>query len=68
LLSPFVDQEIIVMLAHSNGADLAVLADLMQSGKLVSVIDKSYTLSEVPEAMAYLEEGHVSGKLVVEVE
>jgi NADPH:quinone reductase-like Zn-dependent oxidoreductase len=68
LLSPFVDQEIIVMLAHSNGADLAVLADLMQSGKLVSVIDRSYALSEVPDAMAYLEEGHVSGKLMVEVE
>jgi hypothetical protein len=40
LLSPFVDQEIVFMLAHRSRADLAVLAELMQSGKLVSVIER----------------------------
>lgn len=67
-LSPFVDQEISVMLAHPSSADLAMLADFMASGELVSVIDKSYTLEDVPAAMVYLEEGHVSGKVVVEME
>lgn len=68
LLSPFVDHEIIVMLAESSGAELAELADLMESGEIESVIDRSYTLSEVPAAMAYLEEGHARGKVVVEIE
>jgi NADPH:quinone reductase-like Zn-dependent oxidoreductase len=68
LLSPFVDHEIVAMMAQSSGAELASLANMMESGELESVIDRSYSLSEVPEAMAYLEEGHARGKVVVEVE
>lgn len=68
LLSPFVDHEIIVMLAESTGDELAALANLMESGEIESVIDRSYPLSEVPEAMVYLEEGHARGKVVVEIE
>ena len=48
--------------------DLAYLGDLMQAGKMTPVIDRRYQLSEVPEAIDYSEEGHVRGKLVVNME
>jgi NADPH:quinone reductase-like Zn-dependent oxidoreductase len=45
-----------------------VLRDLMQDGKITSVIDRRYTLSEVPEAIRYLEQGHARGKVVISVD
>ncbi len=51
----------------NNREDLAYLAELFESGKVVPVIDKCYPLSEVPEALRYLEEGHVLGKAVITV-
>jgi len=56
------------MLAELNKQDLTILADLMQSGKVTPVIDRRYKLSEVPEAMRYLEEGHARGKVVINLE
>ncbi len=55
LLSPFVSQEMGMMMADTNQKDLTVLADLMQSGKVTPVIDRRYKLSEVPAAIRYLE-------------
>jgi NADPH:quinone reductase-like Zn-dependent oxidoreductase len=49
----------------NNRADLAFLAELFEAGKIVPVIDKRYSLSEVPEALRYLESGHHQGKLVI---
>ena len=40
----------------------------MQTGKVTPVIDRTYKLSEAPEAIAYLEAGHARGKVVVEIE
>jgi len=68
LLSPFVSQEMGMFMADTNQRDLAVLADLMQSGKVKPVIDRTYKLSEVPAAIAYLEQGHARGKVVITVE
>ena len=51
----------------ANVADLEYLRGLMETGKLVPVIDRSYTLQQVPEAIAYLEEGHARGKIVITV-
>jgi len=48
--------------------DLDFLQELFEAGKVVPVIDRSYSLSEVPEALRYLEEGHVLGKVVITVE
>ncbi len=45
--------------------DLALLAELFEAGKVVPVIDRRYPLSEVPEALRYLEEGHAQGKVVI---
>ncbi|HLY53019.1 MAG TPA: NAD(P)-dependent alcohol dehydrogenase [Steroidobacteraceae bacterium] len=68
LLSPFTSQKFSMFLADLNQEDLAVLASLMQSGKMSSAIDRSYKLSESAQALAYLEKGHARGKVVVTVE
>ena len=69
LLSPFMKQKMSMFMADVNKNDLAFLADLMQSGKVKPVIDRTYdSLSKVPEAIAYLEQGHARGKVVVRVD
>jgi len=68
VLSKFVDQQMGMMMADANHNDLTILADMMQSGKLKPVIDRTYKLGEVPAAIAYLEQGHARGKVVITVE
>src|SRR5881398_2454677 len=68
VVGPFVSQEMGMFMADTNQKDLAVLADLMQSGKVKPVIDRTYKLSEVPAAIAYLEQGHARGTVVITVE
>ena len=53
---------------QNNKEDLALLTEFFKTGKVVPVIDRSYPLSEVPEAFRYLEEGHAMGKVVITVE
>src|SRR5438876_39494 len=67
-LSKFVSQKMGMMLAELNHDDLAFIADLMQSGKVTPVIDRTYKLSELPQAIEYLEQGHARGKVVVKVD
>jgi len=55
------------LLAKPNQSDLLVLKDLVEAGKVRPVIERRYQLSEVPEAIRYLETGHASGKLVVAI-
>jgi NADPH:quinone reductase-like Zn-dependent oxidoreductase len=68
LMSPFIDQKMGMMMAQGNKADLNILADLMQSGKVTPVIDRTYPLSEIREAIRYLEQGHARGKVIISVE
>jgi len=69
VLSWFVSQKLVIFfLAKPSQADLAVMHDLMKSGKVTPVIDRSYKLSEVPEAIRYLEQGHARGKVVITLE
>src|SRR5713226_2583522 len=63
--SRFVSEKFITYIATLNKADLNILGDLMQAGKVTPVIDRSYKLSEVPEALRYLEQGHARGKVVI---
>ena len=67
MLSPFVDQEFVMLLAQMSKDDLATLGDLMQAGKLTPVIDRRYRLSEVPAAIRYSEEGHARGKIIIDL-
>ena len=66
--SRFVREKFVAYIAAFNKADMTILADLMQSGKMTPVIDKTYKLSDVPAALQYLEQGHARGKVVITVE
>ena len=68
VLSPFMSQKFGMMLADLNKDDLAVLGELMQSGKVTPVIDRTYQLSEAAEAVGYVEKGHARGKVVLTVD
>jgi NADPH:quinone reductase-like Zn-dependent oxidoreductase len=52
----------------SDQKDLVFMKELLEAGKVVPVIDRRYTLAEVPEALGYLGEGHARGKVVITVE
>jgi NADPH:quinone reductase-like Zn-dependent oxidoreductase len=67
VLSRFVGQKLGTFISKENHEDLLVLKELIESGKVTPVIDRTYPLSEVPEAMRYLEEGHAQGKVVITV-
>ena len=56
-----------LMVANVNQKDLRFLIELMKAGKVRSIIDKRYPLSETAEALRYLEEGHARGKVVITV-
>jgi NADPH:quinone reductase-like Zn-dependent oxidoreductase len=67
MLSPFVCHRIRFFVAMGRKEDLQVLTDLIEAGKVTPVIDRTYPLSEAPDAIRYLEEGHARGKLVITV-
>jgi NADPH:quinone reductase-like Zn-dependent oxidoreductase len=68
VFSKFVDQQMGMMLADLNHNDLAWFADMMQTGKVKAVIDRTYkSLNELPDAIRYLEEGHARGKVILTV-
>ena len=67
LMSPFISQKMGMMMAELNKEDLTILGDLMQSGKVKPVIDRTYPLSQIAEAMRYLEAGHARGKVIITV-
>ena len=46
---------------------MALLTELLETGKLTPVIDRRYPLSEAPEAIRYLEEGHARGKVIITI-
>jgi NADPH:quinone reductase-like Zn-dependent oxidoreductase len=68
ILSRFVSQKFLFFVADLNKEDLAVLSELMQSGKVKPVIDRRYKLAQTAEAIRYLEQGHARGKVVITLE
>jgi NADPH:quinone reductase-like Zn-dependent oxidoreductase len=67
VLSRFVPQTMAPFLAHRSGNDLDTVRDLIETGAVTPVIDRTYPLDEVPEAIRYLEQGHARGKVIVAV-
>jgi NADPH:quinone reductase-like Zn-dependent oxidoreductase len=65
VLSLFVSQKFVMLMARSSNEDLTIMHELMKAGKVTPVIDRRYRLSEVPEAIRYLAEGHARGKVVI---
>ncbi len=67
LMSPFVDEEIVTLLARLDGDDFRLLADLMEQGAVTPQIDRRYRLDEIAEAITYSESGRARGKIIINV-
>jgi NADPH:quinone reductase-like Zn-dependent oxidoreductase len=68
VVSRFTSQKVRTFLARPSQEDLVIMRDLMKTGKVRPVIDRCYSLSEVPAAIRYLEERHARGKVVISLE
>jgi len=67
LMSRFIRQRVVVLQAKASRANLAALRELIESGKVVPVIDQTYKLPEAAEAIRYLESEHPRAKVVITV-
>jgi NADPH:quinone reductase-like Zn-dependent oxidoreductase len=67
LVSPFVGQRLRSFFSKPRGADLVVLKELIEAGKLTPVIDRTFPLSETAEAIRYVGERSTQGKTVITV-
>ena len=67
VLSLFVSQKGVMFIAKPNQDDLTLLGELIASGKLKPVIDKCYGLSDAPDAVRHVEEGHARGKVIIQI-
>jgi NADPH:quinone reductase-like Zn-dependent oxidoreductase len=61
------DKKIRILAVRPNIEDVDFVKELIEAGKVTPVIDKTYPLSEVPEAIGYVGEGHAQGKVVISV-
>jgi NADPH:quinone reductase-like Zn-dependent oxidoreductase len=68
LTAVFVRQQSSPFVASTTGKDLVTLKEFIEAGKVTPVIDRTYPLSDAPEAFRYLDEGHARGKVVITVE
>ena len=68
LLNNFVDQQLATLLAELNSSDLQALAELMQSGSVVPVVDRQYALADIKDAIRYSESGRARGKIIVDMD
>ena len=66
-VSPFVRQRLTMFIASQRYQDLLVLTELIEAGKVTPAVDRVYPLSEVPQAIRYLEDGRARGKVVISV-
>jgi NADPH:quinone reductase-like Zn-dependent oxidoreductase len=65
LLSAFVGQKLRPLTSKERAEDLQVLQELIEAGKVTPVIDRTYPLTEVPDAIRYMRDGHARGKIVI---
>ncbi len=66
-LSPFVSQRMRAFFATRSHEDMVYVKNLLESGKVTPIIDRTYALSETSQAISYIEEGHAQGKVVITV-
>jgi NADPH:quinone reductase-like Zn-dependent oxidoreductase len=65
MLSPFVGQKLRGLVPDEDHKDLDVLREFIEAGKVKPVIDRTYPLSQTPDAIDYLQQGHARGKVVI---
>ena len=67
VLALFVTQKLGSLIASENAQDLGTLAELIKTGSIKPVIDRSYPLAETATAIRYLLDGHTAGKIIIVV-
>lgn len=67
-LSPFVGQSLRMFFATVRKDDLQLLAELIEAGTLTPLVDRAFPLSEAPDAIRYLRQGRVRGKVVITID
>ncbi|WP_240778163.1 NAD(P)-dependent alcohol dehydrogenase [Nonomuraea basaltis] len=67
LLSPFISQRLTGLMSTEPAADLHTLADLIDSGALTPVLDRTYPLAQTPDAIDYLKTGQPAGKIAITI-
>ena len=67
VVSPFISHSLRTIVATANTHDLQFLTELIDDGRVVPVVDRTYSLSDVPDAIRYLREGHALGKIAITV-
>jgi NADPH:quinone reductase-like Zn-dependent oxidoreductase len=67
LTSRLMKPKMVFFIAAVNKADLLVMKELIEAGKVTPVIDRRYTLEQVPDAIRYLTEGHARGKIIINI-
>ena len=65
--SPFVSQRQVTWVAQDKQADMALLSDWLEAGKITPVLDRTYPFEATAEAMRYVEQGHTQGKVVITI-
>lgn len=63
----FASQKSISLLAKLNPQDLSIIGALIAEGRITPVIDRRYSLSEVPDAVRYVAKGHARGKVIIDL-
>ena len=54
-----------MLVVPQNRKDLLAITELIEAGKVRTVIDRTYSFNEIPEAMRYFSDGHAKGKVVI---
>jgi len=67
LISPFLRQRLVLLVAKERATDLEKLTGLIEEGKVIPSVERSYPLDEAPDAMRLLEQGQVRGKVVITI-
>jgi NADPH:quinone reductase-like Zn-dependent oxidoreductase len=66
-LSPFVRQRLTMLVSREHHRDLEVLRPLIEAGRVTPVVDRTYPLADVPDAMRHLQAGHARGKIAITI-
>jgi NADPH:quinone reductase-like Zn-dependent oxidoreductase len=67
IIAKIKSRKVVSFIANVNQADLEFMNELLESGKIVPVIDRKYSLSDTPQAIRYIEGGHTRGKVVITI-
>ncbi|MEJ2190071.1 MAG: NAD(P)-dependent alcohol dehydrogenase [Acidobacteriota bacterium] len=67
IVARFKGKKVVSFVANVNQADLEIMKELLETGKIVPAVERTYSLSETPQAISHVEQGHTRGKVVVTV-